>query len=228
MWTMLHSTPYPIFVQTSAAAKGHEKSIQSSNNKEINFDAQQRAQDLWKKFLWVIEVAGLGICQFCEYTAHKEGLTATYWTGTAISAVAILTDGIVHGSFGWIRRLLFNSMHNSLKGQRPITDAARLTAAVQKRSPRFSPKRVDTIAPEIWRTSSVECLWKKDKICGCKIFTGSFKLISGVPHITFSSSQWVSNTKMCRLLSMFLTNNKEPEEHLRLNAFRQSGRFCRL
>lgn len=41
-------------------------------------------QDLWKKFLWVIEVAGLGICQFCEYTAHKEGLTATYWTEAAI------------------------------------------------------------------------------------------------------------------------------------------------
>lgn len=65
-------------------------------------------QDLWKKFLWVIEVAGLGICQCCEYTAHREGLIATYWTGTAIFAVAILTDGIVHGSFGWIHRLLFN------------------------------------------------------------------------------------------------------------------------
>ena len=43
-----------------------------SNASSINM------QDLWKKFLWVIEVAGFGICQFCEYTAQREGFTATY------------------------------------------------------------------------------------------------------------------------------------------------------
>lgn len=68
-----------------------------------------------------MDVAGLGICQFCEYTAHREGLIAIQWTGTAIFPFTILTDCIVHGSFGWILSVatqppLVNGYLTCLKG----------------------------------------------------------------------------------------------------------------
>lgn len=74
-------------------------------------------QDLWKKFLWVIEVAGFGICQFCEYTAQREGLTATYCAGAAILQLPYLQTVLFMAHLAKFTGCYSTSIHGCFRSQ---------------------------------------------------------------------------------------------------------------
>ena len=69
------------------------------------------------------DVEGFGICQFCAYTAHKEGCTITYLAGTVILQVPYLQTAFFMVHLFKIHWLLLNWKNsiprfhlNSLKG----------------------------------------------------------------------------------------------------------------
>ena len=54
------------------------------------------------------DVEGFGICQFCAYTAHKEGCTITYLAGTVILQVPYLQTAFFMVHLFKIHWLLLN------------------------------------------------------------------------------------------------------------------------
>ena len=58
------------------------------------------------------DVEGFGICQFCAYTAHKEGCTITYLAGTVILQVPYLQTAFFMVHLFKIHWLLLNWKNN--------------------------------------------------------------------------------------------------------------------
>lgn len=58
------------------------------------------------------DVEGLGICQFCAYTAHKGGCTITYLAGTVILQVPYLQTAFFMVHLFKIHWLLLNWKNN--------------------------------------------------------------------------------------------------------------------